>query len=402
MLDIKKLLTVMIEHDASDLYITVDSPPMYRINGTVRPAGNRCLTIEETEALANSIMSDRQQREFHELNEQNLALYYSSLGRFRVNVFRQRGAIGLVIRQIKAKILTIEDLNLPAQLKDIAMTKRGLVLVVGATGSGKSTSLAAMVDYRNCNSAGHIITIEDPIEFVHEHRKSIVTQREIGMDTVDYATALKNALRQAPDVILIGEVRDLETMEAAITFAETGHLCIATLHSNNANQAMERVMNFFPSERHQQIYLQLSLNLRAIVSQRLIKTADGNGRVAAVEILLDSPRVKDLIHKAQISELKEAMEKASNLGMQTFDQALFDLYRAGTISLDEALKNADSANNLRLRVKLAEDGGLFESKGLQKKASDKSESKDDKSTNGSSSGKQPSAVSDELKLRLDY
>lgn len=387
MLDITKLLSVMIEHDASDLYLTVDSPPMYRINGLVRPAGNRALGTQDIETLANSIMSDKQQRDFVEKNEQNLALYYSNLGRFRVNVFRQRGAIGLVIRRIKTEIPNIEELRLPQTLKDIAMTKRGLVLVVGATGSGKSTSLAAMIDYRNDNSAGHIITIEDPIEFVHPHKKSIVNQREIGMDTDSYMIALKNCLRQAPDVILIGEIRDLETMEAAITFAETGHLCIATLHSNNANQAMERIMNFFQPERHQQIYMQLSLNLRAIVSQRLVRAIDGT-RVPAVEVLLDTPRVKDLINKAQIAELKEAMEKSTNSGMQTFDQALYDLYREGKISLDEAIKNADSANNLRLRVKLSEEG-----EDMQKKISP---NKDKDSSN-----KAETTADDDLKLQVD-
>ena len=356
MLDVTKLLAVMLEHDASDLYLTVDSPPMYRINGIVRPAGNRKLTPADTSALANSIMSDKQQNEFERTNEMNLALYYATLGRFRVNIFRQRGSLGVVLRQIKSHILTIDDLGLPVCLKDIAMTRRGLVLVVGATGCGKSTTLAAMIDYRNCNSAGHIVTIEDPIEFVHEHKKSIVTQREIGMDTENYAAALKNTLRQAPDVILIGEIRDSETMETSIAFAETGHLCLATLHSNNANQAMERIMSFFPAVRHNQVYLELSLNLRGIVSQRLVQTPDG-GRVAAVEILLDSPRIKDLIHKGQIHEIKEAMEKSTNFGMQTFDQHLFDLYKAGKISLEEALKNADSYNNLRLRVKLNEEGG---------------------------------------------
>ena len=363
MLDITKLLSVMVEHEASDLYLTVESPPMYRISGTLRPAGNRCLLNTDTEALAYSIMNDRQQKEFVATNEANLALYYPALGRFRVNVFRQRGSMGVVIRQIKARIASIDDMQLPQVLKDVAMTKRGLVLVVGATGSGKSTTLAAMIDYRNANSAGHIISIEDPIEFVHAHKRSIVTQREIGMDTESYHAALKNSLRQAPDVILIGEVRDLETMEAAVTFAETGHLCLATLHSNNANQAMERVMNFFPAERHAQLYLQLSLNLRGIVSQRLVRTAD-DGRIAAVEILLDSPRVKDLIHKGQIAEIKEAMEKSTNLGMQTFDQALYDLYKANKISLEEALKNADSANNLRLRVKLDEEGATFDTRKL--------------------------------------
>ncbi|MFM1847899.1 MAG: Twitching mobility protein [Pseudomonadota bacterium] len=355
MLDLTKLLSVMVEHDASDLYITVDSPPMYRINGAVRPAGNRCLQASDTEGLANSVMNDKQQREFQERNEQNLALYYPALGRFRVNVFRQRTCVGLVIRQIRSSIRGIDDLGLPQILKDIALTKRGLVLVSGSTGSGKSTSLAAVVDYRNQNSAGHIITIEDPIEFVYTHKKSIVTQREVGIDTASFQVALKNALRQAPDVILVGEIRDAETMEAAIAFAETGHLCLATLHSNNADQAMERILNFFPAERHAQVYMQLSLNLRAIVSQRLVHTVDA-GRVAAFEILLDSPRVKDLIHKGQTAELKEAMEKSTTLGMVTFDQSLFELYRAGRISLEEALRNADSANNLRLRIKLIEDG----------------------------------------------
>lgn len=357
MLDLSKLLAVMVEHDASDLYLTVDSPPMYRINGTVRPAGNRCLQSDDTATLAISVMNDRQQREFDASNEQNLALYYQNLGRFRVNIFRQKGNVGIVLRQIKTHILTVDDLELPQVLKDVAMTKRGLVLLVGATGCGKSTTLAAMIDYRNASSAGHIISIEDPIEFVHEHKKSIISQREIGMDTENYSIALKNALRQAPDVILIGEIRDTETMEAAITFAETGHLCLATLHSNNANQAMERVMNFFPPERHSQIYLQLSLNLRGIISQRLVRTIDG-GRVAAVEVLLDSPRVKDLIHKGEVAELKEVMEKSGTLGMQTFDQSLYGLYTAGKISLEEAIRNADSANNLRLRVKLAEEGAL--------------------------------------------
>lgn len=362
MLDISKLLTVMVEHDASDLYLTVESPPMYRINGVVRPAGNRSLTQEDVRSLGYSIMNDKQQREFEESMEINLGLYYPSLGRFRVNAFVQRACMGLVIRQIKTNILTIDDLELPQIIKDVSMSKRGLTLVVGATGSGKSTTLAAMIDYRNSNSAGHIITIEDPIEFMHAHKKSLVTQREVGVDTQSFHIALKNSLRQAPDVILIGEIRDQATMEAAITFAETGHLCLATLHSNNANQAMERIMNFFPPERHKQIYLQLSLNLRAIISQRLIRTVEGE-RSAAVEILLDSPRVKDLIHKAQIEELKEAMGKSNNVGMQTFDQSLYELYKAGKITLEEALKNADSANDLRLRVKLEEEGGFEEKKG---------------------------------------
>ncbi len=398
-LDISKLLTVMTEHDASDLYVTVDSPPMYRINGALRPAGNKCLEQEDTRALVYSIMTDKQQREFDETNEINLALYFPALGRFRVNCFVQRACVGMVIRQIRSNILTVDDLELPPVLKDVSMTKRGLVLVVGATGSGKSTSLAAMIDYRNRNSAGHIITIEDPVEFVHNHKKSIVTQREVGVDTQSFQLALKNSLRQAPDVILIGEIRDTETMEAAITFAETGHLCLATLHSNNANQAMERVMNFFPPERHKQIYLQLSLNLRGILSQRLVKRVDG-GRAAAIEILLDSPRVKDLIHKGEIAELKEAMEKSTNVGMQTFDQALYDLYRAGKISLDEALKNADSANNLRLRVKLSEEGDFVETpkKGLLGKKKAKPEPEEQ---NGDGGEDNKASAFDEPDLQLD-
>ena len=339
--------------------------------------------------LANSILSDKQQREFMETNEQNLALYYPALGRFRVNVFRQKGFLGIVVRQIKTHIATIDDLGLPEILKDVSMTKRGLVMVVGATGCGKSTTLAAMIDYRNQNSAGHIVSIEEPIEFIHNHKKSIVSQREIGLDTESYDVALRNALRQAPDVILIGEIRTTETMEAAITFAETGHLCLATLHSNNANQAMERAMNFFPPERHNQIYLQLSLNLRSIISQRLVRTVDG-GRVAAVEVLLDSPRVKDLIHKAQIAELKEAMEKSTNLGMQTFDQSLYELYKAGKITLEEALKNADSANNLRLRVKLSEEGGPEEKKPAKKPAGQ-----------GASPEKAKPSPADDIKLQID-
>ncbi len=341
----------MKEHDASDLYLSAESAPCYRIKGSVKPAGNKVLDPEDTERLALSIMKDEQQATFQKTNEMNLALHFPDFGRFRVNIFRQKNSISLVIRRIKTEIPTFEELELPSIFKEISMAKRGLALVVGATGSGKSTTLAAMIDYRNSIQAGHIITIEDPLEFIHTHKKSIISQREIGMDTDSYESALKNALRQAPDVILIGEIRDSTTMEAAISFAETGHLCLATLHSNNANQAMERIMNFFPVERHKQIYLQLSLNLKAIVSQRLVKTVDKQ-RAAAVEVLLGSPRIKDLIHKQQIGDLKEAMEKGSSIGMQTFDMHLFDLYKSGKISLDEALRNADSANNLRLRIKL--------------------------------------------------
>ncbi len=350
-MDIRSLLKVMVDREASDLYLTVEAPPIYRIHGATQQTDAPPFTNEQLEALALALMRGPQRGEFEEKMEMNLALYYKELGRFRVNIFRQRGNVGLVFRHIKAEIQTIDELQLPPIMKDIAMTKRGLVLVVGATGSGKSTSLAAMIDYRNSIHPGHIITVEDPIEFVHQHKKSIITQREVGFDTLNFQNALKNTLRQAPDVILIGEIRDTETMEAAITFAETGHLCIGTLHSNNANQAIERIMNFFPVERHAQIYLQLSLNLRAIVSQRLIPSLDGK-RVPALEIMLDTPRIKDLIKKAEVDTLKEAMEQGIEEGCQTFDHVLFQLYKANKISLEQALINADSANNLRLKIKL--------------------------------------------------
>ena len=351
-MDIRYLLRVMVERDASDIYLTVDLPPIYRIQGITHPIGDTAFTNEQLEKLANDIMREKQRKEFEEKMEMNLALYYPELGRFRVNIFRQRGNVGFAIRQIKVEIVPIDKLGLPPIIKDIAMTKRGLVLFVGATGSGKSTSLAAMIDHRNAHAPGHIVTVEDPIEFVHRHKKSVITQREIGFDTHTYEAALKNTLRQAPDVILIGEIRDTETMEAAIAFAETGHLCLSTLHANNANQAIERILNYFPTERHTQIYLQLSMNLRAIVSQRLISSVDGR-RVAALEILMDTPRAKDLIKKGAIDELKDAMEQGVQEGCQTFDYVLFNFYKAGLISLDQALINADSANNLRLKIKLA-------------------------------------------------
>ncbi len=351
-MEIRSLLKVMVERDASDVYLTADIPPSYRIQGITQPIGDSVMTNDHLEAMAQEIMREKQRKEFEQSMEMNLALYFSDLGRFRVNIFRQRGNIGIVIRQIKVAIVPIDKLGLPAIVKDIAMTKRGLVLFVGATGSGKSTSLAAMIDYRNDTAPGHIISVEDPIEFVHRHKKSIITQREVGFDTHSYQAALKNTLRQAPDVIMIGEIRDTETMEAALTFAETGHLCLSTLHANNANQAIERIMNFFPAERHQQIYLQLSLNLRAIVSQRLIPSLDGK-RAAALEILMDTPRAKDLIQKGQVDLLKEAMEQGIQEGSQTFDHVLFQLYQAKKISIEQALINADSANNLRLKIKLA-------------------------------------------------
>ncbi len=351
-MNIRDILKVMVERNASDIYLTEGLPPMYRIEGVTQPVGSVPLTNEMLEALATDVMRDKQKKEFEETNEMNLALFYPDMGRFRVNIFRQRGNVGFVIRQIKVEIVPIDKLGLPPIIKDIIMTKRGLVLVVGATGSGKSTTLAAMIDHRNASSPGHIITVEDPIEFVHRHKRSVITQREIGFDTMSYHAALKNTLRQAPDVILIGEIRDLETMEAAIAFAETGHLCLGTLHANNANQAIERVMNYFPQERHAQIYLQLSLNLRAIISQRLIPGVDGK-RLAALEVMMDTPRIKDLVKKGEVDTIKEAMEQGVQEGCQTFDYVLFNLYRDGKISIDQALANADSANNLRLKIKLA-------------------------------------------------
>jgi twitching motility protein PilU len=353
--NIRELVEEMVRRDASDLYITVDSPPMYRVEGVTSPWGEEKFTPEETEAMALSLMSQTQKTYFARRWEMNLALAYPNLGRFRVNIFRQRGYFGMVLRQIKIYIKTVDELGLPQIFKTLAMTKRGLVLVAGRTGSGKSTTLAAIIDHRNSNATGHIVTIEDPIEFVHMHKQSIVTQREIGIDTHGYGSALKHTLRQAPDVILIGEIRDLETMEAAIDYAETGHLCLGTIHANNANQAIERIMNFFPSERHMQIYLQLSLNLRSIISQRLLPSVSG-ARIAAVEILIDTPRVKDLIHKAQVDLLKEAMAKGTMEGMQTFDQSIFDLYKEGIIDYDNAIAYADSPNDLRLRIKMDEIG----------------------------------------------
>jgi twitching motility protein PilU len=352
-MNFRNFLETMVERNASDIYFTVESPPMYRIQGVVQPIGEPVFKSEDLETLAQAIMSERQWREFSDNMEMNLALSYPGLSRFRVNVFRQRGSVGMVVRKINVEIATIDELGLPPILKDIVMTKRGLVLVVGATGSGKSTSLAAMIDHRNSSVPGHIISVEDPIEFVHRHKRAIVNQREVGFDTHSFQDALKNAMRQAPDVILIGEIRDSETMEAAITFADTGHLCLATLHSTNANQAFERIINFFPESRHVQIFLQLSLNLRSIISQRLVMGTDGF-RLAALEILIDTPRLKELIKRGEVDTIKEAMEQGAHEGCQTFDMALFDLYSEGRISLDQALSNADSINNLRLKIKVSE------------------------------------------------
>jgi twitching motility protein PilU len=351
-MDIQDLFKVMVETEASDLYLTVARPPMYRIDGKIQPIGDQLFKPQDLEALSNSVMNERQLEEFARNLEMNMAMSLPGVSRFRVNILRQRGSVAMVIRRVKAEPATLHELGLPSILQQIVMTKRGLVLVVGATGSGKSTTLAAMVDHRNSTESGHIITIEDPIEFVHRHKKSIVTQREIGFDTHSFQAALRNTLRQAPDVILIGEIRDTETMEAAVTFAETGHLCLGTLHSNNANQAIERIMNFFPLERHAQIYLQLSLNLRSIISQRLIPSLEGK-RVAALEVLMDTPRIRDLIKRAEVDILKEGMEQGVQEGCQTFDQALFTLYKDGKISVQQALIHADSQNNLRLKIKLA-------------------------------------------------
>jgi twitching motility protein PilU len=349
---IRQLLMVMAKKDASDLYITAGMPPSYRINSIIYPVKQPPLDAVQCEQLANSTMSEKQRAVFAEEYEMNLSLAYPELGRFRVNIFRQRGHIGMVIRKIKTVVPTLDELELPEVFKDLSMSARGLVLMVGATGSGKSTSLAAMIDWRNSNQAGHIITIEDPIEFVHEHKKCVITQREVGTDTLEYKNALKNTLRQAPDVILIGEIRDRETMDHALEFAETGHLCMATLHANSANQALERIMNFFPDEAHAQVSLNLALNLKAILSQRLVKTPD-EGRIPAIEILINTPRIADLIGKWEIGEIKEVMAKGKNYGMQTFDQYLLMLWMDGYITEDEALRHADSVNNLRLEIKMA-------------------------------------------------
>jgi len=346
------LLRLMVSRRASDLFITVGFPPALKIDGKMTPVSNQPLTPAHTVDLARAIMNDRQAAEFESSKECNFAINPAGIGRFRVNAFVQQANVGIVLRVITTAIPRIEDLGLPNVLKDVVMTKRGLVIMVGATGSGKSTTLAAMVGYRNENSHGHIITIEDPIEFTHPHKGCLITQREVGVDTVNWQTALKNTLRQAPDVILIGEVRDRETMDHAVAFAETGHLCLATLHANSANQALDRVINFFPEERRQQLLMDLSLNLRGFISQRLIPLKEGKGRCAAVEIMLNSPLISDLIFKGEVHEIKEIMKKSRELGMQTFDQSLFDLFEAGKISYEDALRNADSVNDLRLNIKL--------------------------------------------------
>ncbi|MBK6960036.1 MAG: PilT/PilU family type 4a pilus ATPase [Gammaproteobacteria bacterium] len=350
-MELQHYLKVIVEQDGSDLYFSTGAPPSMKVQGKLTPIATAPLAPGAVRALANALMDAEQKTEFERRPELNLAISESGIGRFRVNIFKQRGEVAMVIRTIKTEIPDYRSLGLPEILPKLVMQKRGLVLFVGGTGSGKSTSLASLIDFRNTNSAGHIITIEDPVEFVHRHKRSIVNQREVGIDTDSYEDALQNTLRQAPDVILIGEIRSRETMEHALAFAETGHLCLSTLHANNANQALDRIINFFPEDRHKQLFLDLSLNLRGIVSQRLIPTVDGK-RAAAIEILLGTPRVCDLIKSGKVDEIKEVMEKSETQGMRTFDSALYQLYKDGKISLQEALQNADSVNNLRLKIQL--------------------------------------------------
>ena len=346
------LLRMLVQKNGSDLFITVGAAPSMKIDGRMTPVSNQTLTPQHTQTLVRSIMNDKQLGEFEQKQEVNFAISLPGVSRYRVNAFTQRGSMGMVLRVIRSEIPDFDELGLPPVLRDVAMTKRGLVIFVGATGSGKSTSLASMISYRNENSYGHIITIEDPIEFVHQHKNCIVTQREVGVDTDSYEIALKNTLRQAPDVILIGEIRDREAMEHAIAFAETGHLCLSTLHANSTNQALDRVINFFPEERRPQLLMDLSLNMKGIISQRLIPKADGTGRVAAIEVMLNTPLMADLIYKGHVHEMKELMHKSTEYGMQTFDQALFTLFENDEITYEDALRNADSINDLRLRIKL--------------------------------------------------
>ena len=349
---VNDLLRLMVSRSGSDLFLTADFPPAIKVDGKVTKVSPQPLTGQHTMALARSVMNDKQAAEFEKTKECNFAIAPQGIGRFRVNAFIQQGHVGLVLRIIPQVLPTIDSMNLPNILKEVAMTKRGLVIFVGATGSGKSTSLAALVDHRNENSYGHIITIEDPVEFVHMHKNCIITQREVGIDTDGWAQALKNTLRQAPDVILMGEIRDRETMEHAVAFAETGHLCLATLHANSSNQALDRIINFFPEERRSQLLMDLALNLKGIISQRLLPRQEGKGRVAAVEILLNTPLIGDLINKGEVSEIKELMKRSRELGMQTFDQALFDLYENNLVTYSDAVRNADSVNDLRLQIKL--------------------------------------------------
>jgi len=351
-MDFDRLLQVMVEKGASDLFITAGIPPSIKLNGKVMPMTTTPLSPEKAREIVLSVMNEKQRREYLEEKELNFAISARGIGRFRTSAFYQRNLAGMVLRRIETNIPEIDDLGLPDILKDLAMTKRGLIIFVGATGTGKSTSLASMIGHRNKNSKGHIISIEDPIEFIHQHQGCIITQREVGIDTESFEVALKNTLRQAPDVILIGEVRARETMDHAIAFAETGHLCLCTLHANNANQALDRIIHFFPADRHSQLWMDLSLNLKAIIAQQLIPTPDGNGRRACLEVLLNTPLASDLIRKGKVQDLKELMKKSTELGMQTFDQALYDLYDNGEITYEDALAHADSSNDLRLLIKL--------------------------------------------------
>jgi twitching motility protein PilU len=349
---VNDLLRLMVSRNGSDLFLTADFPPAVKVDGRVTKVSPQPLTGQHTLALARAVMNDKQAAEFERTKECNFAIAPQGVGRFRVNAFVQQGQVGLVLRTIPRTLPTIDTLGLPQVLKDVTMTKRGLVIFVGATGSGKSTSLAAMIDHRNENTYGHIITVEDPVEFVHPHKNCIVTQREIGVDTDNWGIALKNMMRQAPDVILMGEIRDRETMDYAVAFAETGHLCMATLHANSANQALDRIINFFPEERRAQLLMDLSLNLKALVSQRLLPRQEGKGRIAAVEVMLNSPLISELIFKGEVAEIKEVMKRSRELGMQTFDQSLFDLYEGHLVTYEDAVRNADSVNDLRLQIKL--------------------------------------------------
>ena len=346
------LLRRMVEKKGSDLFITAGFPPAIKIDGEIRPQAERSLLPEQSAALVRAVMNDRQTKEFDATKECNFAISPAGIGRFRVSAFVQQGFTGAVLRTINAKIPTIEELELPMILKDVALSKRGFVIMVGGTGSGKSTSLAAMVGYRNEKTRGHIVTIEDPVEYIHPHKLCVITHREVGVDCENWHVALKNTLRQAPDVILIGEIRDRETMEYGIQFAETGHLVLATLHANNSNQALDRIINFFPEERREQLLMDLSLNIRALISQRLPPRESGTGRIAAMEVMLQSPLISDLIFKGEVAKIKDVMSRSNRLGMKTFDQSLFELYEASLVSYEDALRNADSKNELRLRVKL--------------------------------------------------
>lgn len=366
-MEIVTILKAAVKHDASDVFVTAGRPVTLKVSGRMATLSQEALSDDEARDLVLSTMSDEQKKIFERDKECNYALETKGAGRFRVSALFQRNRVAMVLRRIKDEIPTIEELKVPEIIKELAMTKRGLVIFVGATGSGKSTTLAAMIGYRNQNSTGHILSIEDPIEFDHKHAGCVVTQREVGIDTESYEIALKNSLRQAPDVIMIGEIRSRDTMDYGIAFAETGHLCLSTLHANNANQAMDRIINFFPEERHKQLFLDMSLNLKAVVAQRLIPKKDGRGRTVAVEVLLNTPLIGDLIEKGKVSEVKDVMKRSRELGMQTFDQAVYDLYKEGQISYEEALKNADSENEVRLMIKLgAESGEIQQDEGVDR------------------------------------